>query len=326
MTTPTFQSVLAPAICSCLELRQALGYQDRGVRSLLAHFDRYVIAIGHPDPWLTRDLVDPWIAGEVALKPHSRATRRHAVRVLGHHLAHTCPQTYIPLLVPGLRQASGFRPHIYGTAEILALLAEAGRLTPVGSLRPVTFVTLIGLLYSTGMRIAEALALCLRDVDLADGVLIIRQGKFHKSRAVPLQPDATQALAAYLDRRRHYRHRVDPEAAFFVNEWRRRCSYPVVVATFLGIARRAGVRGAPGQRGPRLHDLRHTFAVHRLLAWYRDGGDVQARLPWLSTYLGHVCLVSTQVYLEITAELLHEAACRFHAPSLLIPDMEGGHS
>jgi len=323
MTTPACQSVLGPAIRSCLELREALGYHDRGVRSLLAHFDRYVIATAHPDPWLTRELVDPWIAGEVALKPHSRAARRHAVRVLGHHLALTCPHTYVPLLVPGLRQTSDFRPHIYTPAEIGALLGEASRLTPVGSLRPQTYVTLIGLLYSTGMRIAEALALQLRDVDLDGGVLIIRQGKFHKSRAVPLQPDVTQALAAYLDQRRHHRHRADSEAALFVNEWRRPCSYPVVVATFLATARRAGIRGAPGHRGPRLHDLRHTFAVHRLLAWYRDGGDVQARLPWLSTYLGHVCLVSTQVYLDITAELLQEAAQRFHAPQLLTTAAEG---
>jgi integrase/recombinase XerD len=102
----------------------------------------------------------------------------------------------------------------------------------------------------------------------------------------------------------------------FVNEWHRPCSYGTVAATFLEIARRAGIRGAPPQRGPRLHDLRHTFAVHRLLAWYRDGGDVQARLPLLSTYLGHVSLISTQIYLNVTAELLHEAASRFRAPAL----------
>jgi site-specific recombinase XerD len=186
----------------------------------------------------------------------------------------------------------------------------------VGSLRPWTFVTLIGLLYCSGIRVSEALALRLADVDLDEDLLIIRNAKFHKSRAVALQPDVKHALAAYLTARRQKSHREDPEAPFFVNEWRRPCSYGTVVATFLDIARRAGIRGAPNQRGPRLHDLRHSFAVHRLLAWYRDGGDVQARLPLLSTYMGHVCLVSTQVYLNITAELLQEAASRFHAPAL----------
>jgi integrase len=163
-------------------------------------------------------------------------------------------------------------------------------------------------------------------VDLDDGVLLSLQGKFHKSRIVPVPPDVTRTLATYADARRQHRHRADPDAAFFVNEWRRPCGYPRVVATFLEIARRVGIRAAPGRRGPRLHDLRHTFAVQRLLAWYRDGGDVQARLPLLSTYLGHICLVSTQVYLDITAELLQEAARRFQAPSLPIAMSESGRS
>jgi integrase/recombinase XerD len=326
MTMPSFQSVFAPAIRGCLELRQSLGYQDRSVRSLLTHFDRYVGGTSHRDPWLTRDLVDRWIAGDVPLKPHSRAARRHAIRVLGRHLAQTCPDSYVPPLVSGLRQTSDFRPHIYTPTEIQALITEAGRLTPVASLRPHTFVTLIGLLYCTGIRIAEALALRVADVDLDDGCLIIRDGKFHKSRVIPLQPDVTHALARYADARRQRRHRSDLDAAFFVNEWRRPCGYPRVVATFLEIARRVGIRAAPGQRGPRIHDLRHTFAVHRLLAWYRDGGDVQARLPLLSTYLGHICLVSTQVYLDITAELLHEAARRFQAPPLPMAISDGGRS
>jgi len=109
----------------------------------------------------------------------------------------------------GARQTSDFRPHIYTPAEIQALLAEAGRLPPAGSLRPQTFVTLIGLLYCTGIRIAEALALRLADVDLEEGLVIIRPGKFPKSRAVPFQPDVTRALAEYLDMRRLRRHRCD---------------------------------------------------------------------------------------------------------------------
>jgi len=314
MTTPVFQSVLGPAMHQLLALRQSLGYRDRTLATLFASFDRYLFARGRNDPWLTRDMVEAWVTSDSRLKAVTRAYRYSAMRVLGRFLADQHPQTYVPGPTPGL--TSTFRPHIYTTAEIQALLYEAARLTPVSSLRPRTFVTLIGLLYCTGLRVSEALALRLADVDLDEDLLIIRNTKFHKSRAVPLQPDVKHALAAYDAARRQYRHRTDPDAPFFVNEWRRPCSYGTVVATFLSIARRAGIRGAPGQRGPRLHDVRHSFAVHRLLAWYRDGGDVQARLPLLSTYLGHVCLVSTQVYLSITAELLHEAACRFHAPVL----------
>lgn len=214
-------------------------------------------------------------------------------------------------------------PHL-PSREIHALFHEAARLKPAGSLRPRTFVTLLGLLYCTGLRVSEALALRLADVDLDEGLLIVRNAKFDKSRAVPLQADVKDALAAYLDDRCDHRHRTDPEAPFFVNEWHRACSYGTVVKTFLDIARRAVVRGRPKQRGPRLHDLRHSFAVHRLLAWYRDGGDVQARPQLLSTYMGHVCLVSTQTYLDITAELLQEAARRFRASAL--PGTQGDFS
>lgn len=317
MKAPALQSVLASTMQQLLALRQSLGYQDKTFVTVLASFDRFVSTRGQTDPWLIRDIVEAWVSNESQLTARARAHRYSTLRVLGRFIAYQYPQTYVPGPTPGL--TSTFRPHIYTPAEIQTLLEEAARLTPVGSLRPRTFVTLIGLLYCTGLRVSEALALRLADVDLQEGLLIIRKTKFHKSRAVPLQPDVTHALGAYADARQRYRHRTDPEAPLFVNEWRRPCSYAVVVATFLGIARRAGIRGAPGQRGPRLHDARHSFAVHRLLAWYRDGGDVQARLPLLATYMGHVCLVSTQVYLDITAELLHEAARRFHAPRLPDP-------
>jgi integrase/recombinase XerD len=319
MTNPPLQSVMASAMRQLLALLQSLGYQDKTFVTLLASFDRFVANCGQTDPWLKREVVEGWVSSNSQLKARARAHRYSALRVLARFIAHQFPQTYVPGPTPGL--TSTFRPHIYTPAEIQTLLQEAARLTPVGSLRPRTFVTLIGLLYCTGLRISEALALRLADVDLEEGLLIIRNTKFHKSRAVPLGPGVTHVLGAYIDARRQYHHRTDPEAPFFVNEWRRPCSYAVAIATFLGIARRAGIRGAPGQRGPRLHDARHSFAVYRLLAWYRDGGDVQARLPLLATYMGHVCLVSTQIYLEITAELLHEAARRFHAPQL--PDAGG---
>jgi integrase/recombinase XerD len=315
MATLIFQSALGPAMRQLLAQRRSLGYQDKTLGTYFASFDRFCFARGRSEPWLTRDLVEAWVASASHLTARARAQRYSALRVLGRFLTEQHAQTYVPGPTPGL--TSTFRPHIYSAAEIRALLEEAGRLRPLGSLRPHTFVTLIGLLYCTGVRVSEALALRLADVDLEEDLLIIRDAKFHKSRAVALQPDVKHALADYFEARRQKRQGQDPQAPFFVNEWRRPCAYGTVVKTFLAIARRAGVRGAPKQRGPRLHDLRHSFAVHRLLAWYRDGGDVQARLPLLSTYMGHVCLVSTQVYLNITAELLHEAARRFHAPSLL---------
>jgi integrase len=246
------------------------------------------------------------------------------MRLLGRFLAQTYPDTYVPGPAWGPRQQSGFRPHIYTPTEITTLLDEAARLKPRGSLRPQTFVTLLGLLYCSGLRISEALALRLTDFDAAEATLWVRESKFHKSRAVPLLAGVVQALKRYRRERARHGHQQDPEAPFFVNEHRRGCAYPHVCATFLQIARRCGLRGPAGTRGPRIHDFRHTAAVHRLLAWYRAGGDVQARLPLLTEFLGHVSVVSTQVYLEITAELLGEAARRFQPPVILPRGCDGG--
>jgi integrase len=316
MKTPTFHSSLAASLEGLLRLRQSLGYEDRTFISHLAHFDRFLLERGWRGKRLIRKLVEEWASSCGPIKPITRARRLHTMRVLGRFIAQTHPDTYIPGPAWGPRQATGFRPHIYSAIEIQRVLEEASTLMPVGSLRPNTYMTLFSLLYCSGLRISEALGLKLADVDLEAGVLIVRESKFHKSRAVPLHPTAVQALMEYRRARDAKGHRVDGEAPFFVNEWRRPLSYPVACATFLQIARRAGVRPPAGQKGPRIHDLRHSFASARLLAWYRDGQDVQVRLPLLATYMGHVSMVSTQVYLETTAELLKEAARRFKAPQL----------
>jgi site-specific recombinase XerD len=205
---------------------------------------------------LTRSLVEGWIASTSLLKPGSRAHRLYVMRSFGRYLVQTHPQSYVPPLIAGPKCESTFRPHIYTSIEIKLLLDEAARLTPTGSLRPLTFVTLLSLLYCTGLRISEALSLRLSDVDLEAGVLLIRDSKFRKTRAAPLATDATHALSRYVEARRSFHHRMDPETPFFVNEWRRGCEYPATIATFLVIARRVGIRGAPGTPGPRIHDLR----------------------------------------------------------------------
>jgi integrase/recombinase XerD len=309
-----FTSALGPAMQQLLALRGSLGYVDgRTLIRLFASFDRFVSARNQAEPWLIREIAESWAVGDSLVKPTTIARRYAALRVLGRFLAATYPQTYVP--GPGPRVIATFRPHIYTPAEIHALLDVAAR---VGSRYPRLFVTLLGLLYCTGLRISEALSLRLADVDFDEDLLIVRNTKFHKSRAVPLQPDAKRAMIAYVKARSGSGRSTHPDSPFFVSRRNRPCSYGWIFTNFRAILRQAGLlRGIPGQRGgPRLHDLRHTFAVHRLLAWYRDGGDVQARLPLLTTYLGHTTLASTQVYLNITAELLHEAARRFEAPAL----------
>ena len=317
MKIPAFQSPLAPFMKELVETRYALGYgATASLAYLLAHFDRFLVSRGHREQSLTRQIVEDWASSGPPIKPITRANRIKAVRVLAKFIVQTQP-CYVPGLAWRQRRDSGFRPHIYTPAQIQALLAEAAKLDVPGSLVPRTYVTLFALLSCTGLRISEALALELRDVDLEEGVLWIRESKFHKSRMVPLHPTAVSGLKQYREARNSKGLRRDPEAPFFVSKWLRPfASFKSITKTFLDIARRAGIRKQTGVPGPRLHDLRHAFALSRLLAWYRDGQDVQARMLLLSTYLGHVRLASTQVYLNITAELLQEAARRFKAPAI----------
>jgi site-specific recombinase XerD len=172
-----------------------------------------------------------------------------------------------------------------------------------------TFRVLLLLLYGTGMRIGEALRLHIGDVDLDDGVITIRGTKFYKSRLVPLGSDVHAQLRSYvampgrLDRNDH---------PLFQSRLRRAVQRQTVENSFQRLRSLAGIqREGPSVYQPRIHDLRHTFAVHRLTEWYRNGADVQAILPALSTYLGHVELHSTQRYLTMTPELLGEANRRF---------------
>jgi len=316
MKMPEFQSCLASSLHGFVELRQSLGFADKGVVCHLAHFDRFLVARGACEKWLTRERVEEWVSSDGPLKPASRASRLHTMRILGRFIAWTHAKSYIPGPSWGPRSVSRFRPHIYTETELRCLLQEALKLGPTGSLRPKTYYTLLALLLTTGLRISEALELKLWDVDFQNEVLIVHESKFHKSRAVPLHSSAAQGLLGYRRERDARGNCVDQDAALFVNEWKRPLSYPVVNAVFLQLVRQAGIRQPAGKPGPRLHDLRHTFAVFRLLEWYRDGGNVQARLPLLATYLGHVSLVSTPVSLDITAELLHEAARRFQPPVL----------
>ena len=169
-----------------------------------------------------------------------------------------------------------------------------------------------------------ALHLTLQDVDLVDGVLSIHQSKFRKSRLVPVSTGTLDLLRRYHDLRVAVAA-ADPAGAFFVSGRGTAYSTSTVQAMFHDLTAQAGLRGLEG-RGPRLHDLRSTFAVTRLLQWYRDGEDVMARLPLLSTYLGHACVSDTEVYLCITTALLEEASTRFHAFAEGLLPPTGGQS
>src|SRR5712692_172228 len=205
-----------------------------------------------------------------------------------------------------------FVPHIYSQDELQRLLdATACCQGPRCKLQPYTCRMLILLLYAAGLRISEALSLQLTDVDLSAGILTIRESKFYKTRLAPMSPALIATVGEYVAQRAK-NHPTQLGGALFLA----RTGTPVVRHTaenvFSRLRVRAGVlRHDGGRYQPRLHDLRHAFAVHRLVSWYRQGADVQRLLPQLATYLGHVHIAATQRYLTLTPELLHEASRRF---------------
>jgi integrase/recombinase XerD len=206
-----------------------------------------------------------------------------------------------------------FRPHIYSVKELTALLAATPVLHSIRNpLQVVTFRTLLLLLYSTGMRIGEALSLTLQDVELRSRLLTVRDSKFFKTRLVPVGPRLTKELMIYVERRRQLPLPQREDSAFFASSTGRGLPYQHVITLFQRVRKAAGIQRDRGSSyPPRLHDLRHTAAVHRVVAWYREGADVQRLLPQLATYLGHKDIRGTQRYLTMTPELLQQASVCF---------------
>lgn len=206
-----------------------------------------------------------------------------------------------------------FVPYIYSTAELQRLIRATDVLAaPQSPLQALTVRTLLLLLYGSAIRVGEAISLTLNDVDLEQAILTVRNTKFYKSRVVPVGPQLTQVLATYATRRRRLPLPNGDDSTFFASNTGNHLRYETVITLFQRVRRAAAVqREATASYPPRLHDIRHTSCVHRLVSWYRTGADVQKLLPQLSTYLGHADLSSTQVYLTMTPELMREASARF---------------
>ena len=219
----------------------------------------------------------------------------------------------LPATIP--KPPARFVPHVYSREELRRLLDGTAAYQKHQTrivMEPHTFRAILLLLYGAGLRVSEALSLNLADVDLQEAVIVIRDTKFYKTRLVPLGSDLTDAMTKYAKQRNSKRHSQSNNAPFFVTRLGARISSRLLRCAFQRLRTHSGVCRKDGsQCQPRLHDLRHAAAVHRLMAWYREGKDVQRLLPLLSTYLGHVDIASTQLYLTMTPELLYEASQRF---------------
>jgi integrase/recombinase XerD len=289
-----------------LTTRRSLGFtlstQGRLLMDFVAYCEQHAVAT------VTTDVALAWATGTARSRDRLWWARRlMVVRIFARHLQALDPATQVPpmdVLPHSYRRTT---PYLYSPQQLAGLVQAAGRLRP--RLRGLTYAAVIGLLASCGLRISEACRLDVDDVDLDEGVLRVRASKFGKSRIVPMHATTLAALRIYAGRRDLLC--PDPaSAAFFLNSRGRRVDAANAAHTFVLVLDAAGIVVPPGIRRPRLHDLRHSFTVATLLSWYRDGGDVAARLPLLSTYLGHVDPKSTYWYLQATPELLAAAADR----------------
>lgn len=287
-----------------LRLRRSFGFKlvehERLLRKFATHLDDLGVEI------VTVERALAWaVEHEVPAGSVVPATRLLVVRGFARYMIGLDPRTEIPptQLIPIRRQRR--TPFIYTSADITALMQQA-RTGIRYRLVAATMETLIGLMAVTGMRISEAIKLDRGDVDRAAGLLLVRESKFNKSRYVPVDPSTLDALDRYATvRNRSCPNPLGP--SFFVSLRHGRLNECAVQKTFRWVCQHAGV-GAGAPFPPRLHDLRHSLAVNTLLGWYREGVDVQARLPVLSTYLGHLNPAYTYYYLSAAPELLAHAA------------------
>jgi integrase/recombinase XerD len=296
---------LASALAEYLTIRRRLGFKLGRHGQLLEDFVAYLDE--REATTVTTELALAWARRPAGDHPSWWAARLSVVRVFARYLKTVDPATEVPPadLLPARRQRA--TPYLYSASDIDTLMAAARR--QPSEHRGETYATLIGLLAVTGMRIGEAIRLDFDDVDWAEGALTIRATKFDKSREVVLHPTTVEALRAYAERRQQLRPRPSTPS-FLVSLTGTRLIYNNVHLKFHELVEVAGIGPRSPRCRPRPHDLRHTFAVNTLLAWYRDGVDVSGRMHLLSTYLGHLDPSDTYWYLTATPELLGLAGQR----------------
>ena len=295
---------LSDAANEYLCLRRALGYKLRHHTWWLPDFVAFLQA--HRSAVITTELAVEWACQPVDTSPNWWSRRLSAVRLFARHHHAADPRTQIPPadLIPYRRQRK--TPYLYSADEVATLMRAASQLSP--PLMATSYASIIGLLAVTGMRVSEALDLNRDDVDCKRQLLTVHSSKFGKSRHVPLHSTTAEVLCRYARKRDKLRpHRRS--SAFFLSSTGNRVLLQNFGHVFIRLIEHAGV-GRGCSRRPRIHDLRHTFAMKLVHGWYRAGLDVEPRLPWLSTYLGHVSPVSTYWYLTATPDLLAAACVR----------------
>lgn len=300
--------------------RRHLGFELRSMGLALTSFASYVASVQHQGP-LTVDLMADWARQDKAQihKPGTKARRLNLLRPFARWLRQFEPLTEVPDETIFGRVPGRVAPHIYREDEIVELMVAARGMDPQDGLRPLTFAALFGLIASAGLRVSEALSLLDADVDLTEGSITVRQAKFGKSRLLPLHPSTVAALTRYRQMRnrqmRSRQVRATPDTPFFIGTRGQRLGQPLgerqVHRVFIELRDKLGWidRGAHG--GSRIIDLRHSFAVRRVMMWHEQGVDVDQAMLALSTYMGHAKISHTYWYLTGVPELMALAGNKF---------------
>jgi integrase len=293
-----------------LDERRRLGHALGIAGSRLLTFARFADDAGHKGP-LTLQLIVDWAQGQATrATPITWARRLEIIRPFAKFCAQDDPGTAIPSADLFGRGHRRLTPHIYTDDEVAELLLAAGKLPPAGSLRPVTYQTLFGLIAATGLRLSEALNLRCIDFDSAQSRLTIRKTKFRKSRHVPLHLTAAAALAQYRQQRDH-RFGSAATDHFFVARLGTSLAKSTVHGVFQQLRTALGWIARGDHAAPRIHDLRHTFICKRVKLWQRDGADIDHAMIALATYVGHAGVAHTYWYLTGVPDLMAAAGDRF---------------
>jgi len=299
---------LAQHLKDYLTLRRSLGFKLRGADCLLRQFVR--LAADQKAPHLTTQLAVRWATQPAEALPATLAGRYQIIRHFALYVSNLDARTEVPPAGLLVYRKCRKPPYFYTDQQVVRLVRTARKLPSAKGLKGPTLSTLLGLVAATGMRIGEVIALDRQHVDLSQGLLTIHEAKRDRVRLIPVHASTRTMLRRF----ERLRNRVCPRSrssSFFVSETGGRLNDNWVHIWFAHVSRQIGLRGPTDRRGPRIHDLRHRFAIKAMLKWYRTGKDVEAHLPELATYLGHQHVSDTYWYLSATPELLQEATRRW---------------
>jgi integrase/recombinase XerD len=309
--SPRLQSVLSALMEKFLQEKHACGYAYHEATRILRHLDSFLVQERLATYELPGSLARKWLAKKAHECARTHQQRITVFRQFSRFLVRLGYSAYVPDSTLAARNRSTFVPRMLRDEELGKFFQAVDALQPTARspLRHLIMPELFRLLYGCGFRVGEVLKLRLRDVDLNQGIITVRQGKFRKDRLVPPALPLVNRLRKYAA---HFEKRP-PDATFFPGVSGRPFSLRTVYTLFRQLWLQCGIPHAGRSKGPRIHDYRHLFAVHALRRWYREGADLDAKLPLLATYLGHQHLSGTQHYLHLTAELFPEIAARADA-------------